>query len=175
MNSCIVLWITYFLQRKILCCFANLCSCLCRLIRGTIFFYLYIVNNILQIYMMYKCFWLIDENWWKDDNEPFWTNESWGNALMAWVLWIFIYPYLCLLIYIYLPMLICVCCILGASGQMSTFCNAFRLGMRSNYNMYGVFLYHWFDGRPGLAMYQTYRYWKFIQVPENMLTVLDNN
>ena len=101
----------------------KICHCIFRAIRIVLMAEFFIVNKVFTFYLYYKTYWILEENWWVSDDEPFMKNESWGNATLSWFIWIILYPYLCLILYCYLPMCIFLCCVLTAAGQMNMLCS----------------------------------------------------
>lgn len=117
MNATVVMSLTFITMRNICCC-PRPCFPVCKAIRVALVIYMFTVNYTLLFILLYKCFWLNDENWWKSDDEPFWTNASWGNAALAWWLWLIFMPYVCFIVYVYFPIILFLLCVVIAAGQL---------------------------------------------------------
>ena len=88
----------------------------------TLFGFFFTVRMIVAICMVKLFvvdFWLIlcktwtfnDDNWWKSDKEPFWTNDSIVNAFFAWVFYITNEVFIWILIPLLLIVLLSFICI----------------------------------------------------------------
>lgn len=121
MIGSVTMWVTIFLPKGNCCC-RSIWNPFFRAIRITIMVVSYCASIYFQLLTAYKCYFINELNWWQKPDEPFWTNASWGNATLCWSIWLVFYPYTCILLYCYLPLIIFMLCILSVTGQMNMVC-----------------------------------------------------
>lgn len=149
-------------------CCPKICHCIFKAVRIVLMVWLFLSNFVGAIYLFYRSYYIVRENWWQTKDEAlFLTNASWSNAALCWIIWIPMYFVLCILLCCYLPCCLGLCCVSAVTGKFGRFCEKLDAVSYETIFSYRIFLYHWIEGNIGLAIFQYNRFNIYIEKFEN--------
>lgn len=134
-----------------------LCSCiwqsaLLKCVRAMFVLLLYACTWYYVPQILLKCYQLNEQNWWKSQNEPFVTNESYLNAAVAWIIWLPMYPLMTLFFFIYIPGLLLYSLVLYFKGNFEILTVRVKRRLKISWIYRKIYLYFWIEGKPGMAI-----------------------